>query len=287
MKIAIYSRTSNFPQMLDRLSTLIDILQQKKIEIYAYAPLLEHLPKYTAAQLTPFTSAADLLLPIHCMMTIGGDGTFLDAANMLAHTSTPLVGVSAGRLGFLATIPMKQVQQAVDMLIAGEFKQQARSMLQVEGCTSKPLFALNEVGVQKKGAAIAQINVHINGEFLNAYWADGLIVATPTGSTAYSLSAGGPVVAPDAACFTISPIAPHNLSVRPIVIPDSCVIDLEMITRSQSIVVGVDSASYNLPVGTRLRVNKALITTSFIVFDNTSFYRTLRDKLMWGADARQ
>jgi NAD+ kinase len=225
---------------------------------------------------------------VRCVMSVGGDGTFLAAASLMFGTTIPVVGVSTGRLGFLPTISVdvNNVCGSLDNILLGNFDVEYRSMLQVEGCLGKQNHALNEVWFQKRGASIAEINVYINGEFLNNYWADGLIVATPTGSTAYSLSAGGPIVAPDAPCLIVSPIAPHSLNVRPIVVPDSAHIELEMLTRSGGVIIGIDSQSYEMPTGAKLKVQKSATKIGFIKFKHSSFYRTLREKLLWGVDRR-
>jgi len=289
MKIAIYSRNGT-PQHEDCVLQLVERwLSRSGVEVLLYEPFYRSLSQKRQQSLGSvglFAGGSSLPRGVACLMSVGGDGTFLDAVSIVADTDVPLVGVSAGRLGFMASITIDKSEEAVDDIFAGKFTVEHRSMLCVEGCPDGPHYALNEVCLQKRGAAIAEINVHINGEFLNIYWADGLIVATPTGSTAYSLSAGGPLVSPDASCMIISPIAPHNLSVRPIVIPDTAELELEMMTRSGSVIVGVDSRSYELLAGAKLKVQKAVTRVGFIKLDNSSFYRTLRSKLMWGLDAR-
>ena len=274
----------------DCVLQLVKRLQSRSgVEALLYEPFYRSLSVERQKRLGKvelFAGALSLPCGAVCLMSVGGDGTLLDAAAMVADTDIPLVGVSAGRLGFLSCITIDKSEEAIDDILAKKFTVEHRSMLRVDGCPDGPHYALNEVCLQKRGAAIAEINVHINGEFLNNYWADGIIVATPTGSTAYSLSAGGPLVSPDASCMIISPIAPHNLSVRPIVIPDTAELDLEMMTRSGSVIVGVDSKSYELPAGVKLKVQKAVTRVGFIKLGNSSFYRTLRSKLMWGLDAR-
>ncbi len=289
MKIAVYSRQGTPRQEECVLQLVEHLIRKEDVEALLYEPFYRTLSPDRQKQVSGvelFLGASSLPQDIVCLMSVGGDGTFLDAASMVADAEIPLVGVSAGRLGFLASITIDKSEEAIDDIFAGKFTVEYRNLLRVEGCPGGPLYALNEVCLQKRGAAIAEINVHINGEFLNNYWADGLIVATPTGSTAYSLSAGGPIVSPDASCMIISPIAPHNLSVRPIVIPDTAELDLEMITRSGSVIVGVDSKSYELPAGAKLKVQKAANRVGFIKLGSNSFYRTLRGKLMWGLDAR-
>jgi NAD+ kinase len=219
-------------------------------------------------------------------MSVGGDGTFLDAASLVINNSIPIVGVSTGRLGFLAGVTTDELDNALSCILSGNFTLDERNLIRVDGVPNGTHYALNDVCIQKRGAAIAEINAFIDRDFLSTYWADGLIVATPTGSTAYSLSAGGPIVTPNSSCFTISPIAPHNLSVRPIVIPDSSLIELEMITRSGSVIVSIDSKSYELPMSAKLKIQKAENSVNFIKLGHMNFYQTLRDKLLWGLDIR-
>jgi NAD+ kinase len=288
MKIAIYCRYKVAAQAESALQ-LMQHLRPKKVQVLLYERFFRGLPREQQEQLSDaqlFTEVRDLPQDVLCLVSIGGDGTFLEAASLVVGTNIPIVGVSAGRLGFLACITIEKAGEAIEDILARRFTVEHRAMLQVEGCSKAPQLALNEVCLQKRGAAIAEISVRINGCFLNNYWADGLIVATPTGSTAYSLSTGGPIVAPDADCLIVSPIAPHNLSVRPVVVPDSVTVELEMVTRSGSLIVGVDSQSYELPVGTTLKVKKAATKIGFIRFSDCNFYNTLRNKLLWGVDTR-
>ncbi len=285
MKIAVYSRLSTPRHKNCALQLVENLLRREGVEVLLHELFSRCLPQLPSGA-SFFADAASLPQGVTCLMSVGGDGTFLDAASMVAEANIPLVGVSAGRLGFLASIAIDKSGEAIDEILSGKFVVEYRNLLRVEGCPEGACYALNEVCLQKRGAAISEINVHINGEFLNTYWADGLIVATPTGSTAYSLSAGGPLVSPDASCMIISPIAPHNLSVRPIVIPDTAELSLEMITRSGSVIVGIDSKSYEMPAGVKLKVQKAANQVGFIKLSTNSFYRTLRSKLMWGLDAR-
>lgn len=290
MQIAIYSRNEVARQVVECVSRLVQRLHNMGVTALLYEPFFRSLQKEQQRQLSGvalFTEATGLSpAEVACLMSVGGDGTFLDAAALVFGTSIPVVGVNAGRMGFLPSISIDGTDEALERIVSGSFDVEQHTMLQVDGCTGKRQHVLNEVFLQKRGAAIAEINVHINGEFLNNYWADGLIVATPTGSTAYSMSAGGPIIAPDAPCLTISPIAPHSLSVRPIVVPDSASIALEMMTRSGEVIIGVDSKSYELPAGGKITVQKAAAKIGFIKFKHFSFYRTLREKLLWGVDVR-
>ncbi|MDR1342103.1 MAG: NAD(+)/NADH kinase [Prevotellaceae bacterium] len=289
MQIAIYSRNS-IARQAEGILRLARRLRDKGVTTLLYEPFFYSLSSNERQLLLPtvnlFADVKDLSPEVLCLMSIGGDGTFLNAASLVFGTDIPLVGVSTGRLGFLSSVSIDKVGEAMKCILAGDFDVERRTILQVEGCTDQRQYVLNEVCLQKRGAPIAEINVHINGEFLNNYWADGVIVATPTGSTAYSLSAGGPIVVPDARCLIVSPIAPHSLNMRPVIIPDSSLLELEMITRDGRIIVGVDNKSYELPTSTKLKVQKATTTVGFVKFKQINFYQTLRKKLLWGADAR-
>ncbi|MDR3297492.1 MAG: NAD(+)/NADH kinase [Prevotellaceae bacterium] len=288
MKIALYCR-SNAEQQVACALLLVQRLLERGVELALHESFVGSVAKCERQKLSRarlYASGNDLQPDTACLMSVGGDGTFLDAANMVAHTSIPVVGVSAGRLGFLSGIAVADFDKALDDICASRYTVEHRSLLHVEGCGEQSQLALNEVCLQKHGASLAEIDVRINGEFLNSYWADGLIVATPTGSTAYSLSAGGPIVAPDAPCLVVSPIAPHNLSVRPVVLPDSVFLQLNMQTRSGHFTVGLDSRSYDLPSGAELTIRKADVQIGIIHFQTSNFYKILRDKLHWGLDSR-
>jgi NAD+ kinase len=287
MKIAIYSRYGN-PKQEGGVIQIIEKIRQQA-EILVHEPFYRNLSPRFRLQLKAeelFNSAASLTSDVVCLVSVGGDGTLLDAASLVMNNSIPLVGISTGRLGFLAAIMIADVDRALELILSQNFEVEHRDLLQVEGCPGGAYFALNDVCIQKRGAAIAEIKTYINGDFLSTYWADGLIISTPTGSTAYSLSAGGPIVAPNASCLVLSPIAPHNLSVRSIVIPDTAMLELEMHTRTGSVIVGVDSKSFELPVSARLKVQKAKQKVGFVKLPHMSFYQTLREKLLWGLDSR-
>jgi NAD+ kinase len=289
MQIAIYSSHGVGQQVVECVSQLVQCLQSKGIAARLYEPFFRSLQRkqQQLSGVTLFTEAKDLSPEeVVCLMSVGGDGTFLDAASLALGTSIPVVGVNAGRMGFLPSISTDNACEMLGHIATGNFDVERHTVLQVDGCTGERQYVINEISLQRRGAAIAEINIHLNGEFLNNYWADGLIVATPTGSTAYSLSAGGPIVAPDAPCLIISPIAPHSLNVRPIVVPDSVCIELEMMTRSGQVIIGVDGKSHELPAGSKITVQKAAAKIGFIKFRHASFYRTLREKLMWGVDVR-
>jgi len=223
-------------------------------------------------------------------LSIGGDGTFLKTAAHIGTKNIPVLGVNIGRLGFLADVAAENMIPAVQSLLAGELIVEERTLLKVEtseGIPSKYPFALNEISILKQdSSSMLSIHTTLNGEPVHTYQADGLLVATPTGSTAYSMSVGGPIVVPQAGNFILSPVASHSLNVRPLIVPDSWVIDLEVKSRSKSYQLAMDGRTIVLNEETRLRISKADFSIKLLKQPNHSFFDNLRNKLMWGVDKR-
>jgi NAD+ kinase len=291
MKIVVFGK--QFGQgFYDKCSLLFKYLNQSGVEVVVFEPFSRflseeaHIESYTNKT---FSSYVDL--PICDMLfSVGGDGTFLDAITMVRNRDIPLVGINSGRLGFLADIGMGDLPKAIDEILEGRFGIRELNLLQLSASTScfgDLNFALNELAIHKRDSS-SMITVHafLNGEFLNSYWSDGLIVSTPTGSTAYSLSVGGPILLPSAKDFVITPIAPHNLTVRPLVVPNTSEISLKVEGRGGKFLASLDSRSCILDDAVELKVRKADFTVSVIERIGQSFYSTLRSKLMWGADKR-
>lgn len=228
--------------------------------------------------------------PVDVVMAFGGDGTVLGAIAMINEYQIPIMGINLGRLGFLSSIESKVVRLAVTEFAAGRYRYDQRSMIRLE--TNADIFtgsklALNDFTLHKRdNSSMIIIHTYINGELLNSFWADGLIIATPTGSTGYSLSCGGPIVFPDSGNLIITPVAPHNLSVRPIVVHDSSVISFEIEGRADSFLCTLDSRFEAVTAEHRLTVRKADVVTRFIQLHHYSFLRTLHDKMTWGKDSR-
>jgi len=237
-----------------------------------------------------FNSSADLEGDESVMLSIGGDGTFLEAITLVRDLPIPIAGINSGRLGFLADIAQEEISKAIDSIVHGLYTIDERALLQLS--TSTPLFgdfniALNEMTVHKRDdSSMITIHAYLDGEFLNSYWADGLIVSTPTGSTAYSLSVGGPLVVPGTSDFIVSPIAPHNLTVRPLVYPDDMTLTLKIEGRSKHLLVSLDSRSLVMESSLELIVSKASYKIKTLRLKDHQFYNTLRSKLMWGVDRR-
>lgn len=229
-------------------------------------------------------------LPIDLMLSIGGDGTFLNAVSHAIENQIPIAGINCGRLGFLADISSENLEEALTQFIEGDYELEKRTLLQVTepvGLFNGFEFALNELTVHKlDNSSMIKIETFIDGEFLANYWADGLIVSTPTGSTAYSLSVGGPIVKPDLEGLIITPIASHNLTVRPVVVPDDVEIELRIEGRGNHFLVSFDHRSEPLGFSNILKIRKAPVTVTVVKLKGQSFYSTLRNKLMWGADRR-
>jgi NAD+ kinase len=292
MKVAIYGQTVN-PDFFEELLRLFVILKDKKIDCIIYKPFYEYLhseccirPEFSGL----FDDDDDLPGDVSYMFSIGGDGTFLKSFLLARSVSVPLVGINTGRLGFLSEISRNEIEIALDDIFNGNFLIDERTVLELEIVSensSTKQYALNEIAVTKLDSS-SMINIHtyINDEFLNTYWADGLIVATPTGSTAYSLSVGGPILTPDSENFVISPIAPHNLTVRPVVVPDRHCITLKVESRGQHFLVSTDSKSEPVYMAQSLRISKASFKVKTIRLRNHHFFSTLRGKLMWGLDKR-
>lgn len=230
------------------------------------------------------------VFPIDVAISMGGDGTFLRTAARVNRQDIPILGINTGRLGFLADVGSKEVEEALDELYARHYKLEERALLRL-GTQKRSYagynYALNEIAVLKRDTS-SMITIHtlLNGAYLTSYQADGLVIATPTGSTAYSMSINGPIILPQCNNMVLSPVAPHSLNVRPLVVPDDYVITLDVESRNRTFLVSLDGRSEIFPSGIRLTVSKANYTTKVIKRCHHTFYQTLREKLMWGADAR-
>ncbi|MCH2199041.1 MAG: NAD kinase [Flavobacteriales bacterium] len=224
------------------------------------------------------------------MISIGGDGTLLDTLGVIRDKDIPVLGINTGRLGFLSNIPTDEIGQAIDALENQEYKIDERSLIKVDCPDLTDIdfpYALNEVTIHKKeDASMVTVDAYKDDKFINTYWADGLIVATPTGSTAYSLSCGGPIVMPGSENFILTPIAPHNLNVRPLVVPNDCKIRLRAEGRADEFLLTLDSHSYSLKAGAQVVLSTAAFRMKLIDMEDQHFFQTIRNKLLWGIDRR-
>jgi NAD+ kinase len=291
MKIAIYSRGLDLATP-NPLAVLLEALAPHDVEIHVFHQLLLHadLPADTTASLIPFKVSSDLDASIDCLISLGGDGTMLDAVTLVKDSGIPVLGINFGRLGFLASISPDALQSAVDAIVNRTFVVDKRALIHLdsnEGLFGDTPFALNEFAIHKRDISpMIKIHTYINGEFLNTYWADGLIVSTPTGSTGYSMSCNGPILFPDAASFVITPVAPHNLNVRPIVIPDTNVVSFEIEGRADQFICALDARKEIVDKTVQLAIRKEQFCVNLVRLNENSFLSTLRTKLTWGLDKR-
>ena len=291
MKIAIYSRGIENNQHQDVLS-LLDVLAVSGVELVIYQDFFNQFyPGINSkAKYSTFNSSDDLDENIDFLISLGGDGTLLDTVTLVKDSGIPVAGINYGRLGFLANIGKEDFHSAVEALLNRTYVLDKRTLIHLDA--DIPLFdavpyALNEFTLHKKDASpMIKIHTYLNGEFLNTYWADGLIVATPTGSTGYSLSCNGPVVFPDSGSFVITPVSPHNLNVRPIVVPDNNIISFEVEGRTDGFLCTLDSRREIVTKEIQLAVKKEEFCINLIRLNENNFLQTLRNKLSWGLDVR-
>jgi NAD+ kinase len=291
MQVGIYSRVFDESQKEDVLKLINDLIRHQ-IEPVLYRNFYDQISHFLPAgiPIQLFSSSDELNEQFECLISLGGDGTLLDTVTLVRDKKIPLLGINFGRLGFLASIGRGELDSAVASLVNHTYVKDERTLLHLE--SNLPLFgdtpyALNELAIQKLDtSSMIKIHTYLNGAFLNSYWADGLIVATPTGSTGYSLSCNGPVVFPDSGSFVITPVAPHNLNVRPIVVPDSNVISFEVEGRADSFLCTLDSRKEIVSKKVQLAVKKENFSISLIRLNEQSFLQTLRNKLSWGLDQR-
>jgi NAD+ kinase len=291
MKVAIYSRGLEQGQEM-YLVDLLRQLQLKNVSVLLYTSLTgtSWSPLLQEFSYEVFNSGNDLGPAVDCLISLGGDGTMLDCATLIRNKHIPLLGINFGRLGFLANIGKEEIKLAVDSLLAGNYIIDQRTLIHAEA--SIPIFAdspfaLNEFVIHKKDvASMIKVHTYLNGEFLNTYWCDGLIVSTPTGSTGYNLSCNGPILFPECGSFVITPIAPHHLNVRPIVVPDNNIISFEVEARSDEYLCSMDARREMVPKHVQVAVRKESFTIGLMRFNEYTFLETLRNKLTWGLDKR-
>jgi len=291
MRIAVFGRNIN-PVFHESLKRLFDILHLHHVDVTVYRPFGEYIRESLQLRIKELTefSAHNELKNVDYFFSIGGDGAFLEAISLVRDSNIPMVGINSGRLGFLADVAQKDLESALARFFEKKYHLQSRSLIRLEnnlGLFTEFPYALNEFTVHKQDTSqMITVHVEVGNDYLNSYWADGLIISTPTGSTAYSLSVGGPIITPTAANFIIAPIAPHNLAIRPVVIPDSEEIKLTVEGRGERYMASLDSRSDAFGSNVELKIRKADFTIKVLQFDNQSFYETLRNKLMWGLDKR-
>jgi NAD+ kinase len=290
MRIAILGKPIE-PTIAPHLQALFDDLGSRGAELIVgesfFASLQQHirLPSNVG-----ILHRGDSLFGTDFVLSIGGDGTLLDAVTYIGSLQIPILGINAGRLGFLATISPDRMVQAIDALFRGHFVLENRSLVHVDtdpDVFGNLNFGLNEFSILKRDTqSMIVVHTYIDGEYLNSYWADGLIVSTPTGSTGYSLSCGGPVMLPQTNNFIIAPVCPHNLNVRPLIVPDRSVISFEIEGRSNNFLLSLDSRSMPVDAGVQIAVRRETFDARLVKLNHVNFLSTLRSKLNWGLDRR-
>jgi len=291
MKIALFGKRLKDENILF-FQTLLDKLKSYNADVFIFEDFYLRIKEIININLPvqTFKTNSDLAGKIDFLFSFGGDGTLLDTITLVRDSGIPVMGINVGRLGFLASIKKTHITQAIDDLFAGNYSLDKRTLLRIEtnnSCFGDVNFALNEMTIHKKDPfSMLTVDVYVNGVFLNSYWGDGLIVATPTGSTAYSLSTGGPILSPDSNNFIINPIATHNLTVRPIVIPDSSEIKIKIKEKDKSFFISLDSRSETIDSQIEITVRKETFHIFLVKMKGESFFQTIRDKLLWGLDIR-
>ena len=291
MKIAIYSQhTGKYTNSI--LSELFGFSDKYNIKFYLEKEFANILNRGSNIKLdyTIFSSYKDLDKSFNLMITIGGDGTLLRSISFVRNLEIPIIGINTGRLGFLATLNQDLLKPKLEKIIKGEFKVENRTLLEViidDKKSNDFPYALNEITVGRKNTtSMIKIRTNLDGEFLNSYWADGLIISTPTGSTGYSLSCGGPIMSPQSQTLALTPIAPHNLNARPIIIPDNTEIELSVSGREDFHLLSLDSRIISVKNENSITVRKADFKIMIAHLFEDNFYKTLRNKLLWGEDKR-
>jgi NAD+ kinase len=292
MTIAIYARSTK-DNHAAYIEQMYHYLKSEGVEIVIYEPYYNYLKSHHqfSLELKTYASSEDLIAMAFYLICLGGDGTMLETVTLVRKSGIPILGVNTGRLGFLSQVNKDDLDKALKLLLHEKFTLDKRELIEIDGCNGcfkDENYALNEFTIHKKdSSSMINIDTYVDGVFLNTYFADGLIVSTPTGSTAYSLSCGGPIMMPDSDNFVITPIAPHNLTVRPILIPNNREIRFNVTGRYHDFNVSLDSRGSQIPTGSEMRIKKADFRINLINLEGQNFFTTLRNKMMWGIDRRQ
>lgn len=291
MEIFLFSR----PQMAhtdDELHMLFGLLDKHRFDYYVnsdFAELVESRIGKSIAENHRYESLEKSCKCDSMVLCYGGDGTFLDGVRLLGGLSIPILGINSGRLGFLANVPKDSMDRAFEDIAKGAFTVEPRSMLYIDGDFPEQVeysCAFNEFTIQRAGASMISVEAYIDNEMIATYWGDGVLLSTPTGSTAYSLSVGGPIVAPQCDCFILSPIAPHNLTMRPVVLPNTAHVTFKVNARDEQVFATIDNLNFRVSNNSTFRLSKSKKSIFLVKLQNISFYDTLRNKMMWGFDRR-
>jgi len=291
MKIALYGKSFK-KESVTYLQFLISTLEKAEVNIFIYKSFYKVLKEDLSftSEFSFFSGYADLVDNVDYLFSIGGDGTLLDTITLVRDSGIPVLGINLGRLGFLSSVQKNDILYAVEQVMQKRYSIEERSLITIDYDNNdfgEVNYALNEISIHKSEAhSMLSVKVSVNDKYLNTYWADGLIIATPTGSTAYSLSNGGPVLTPDAKNFIITPIATHNLTVRSIVIPDRSIVTVRVEGRNTNFNLGLDSRYILKENTTEFKVRKSKIKLNLMQLENECFFATIRKKLNWGLDNR-
>ena len=290
MNIAIYSAFLS-PTSVNYIKTVVEYLNRNNHQFILIDSLKKYLDK-EGKQYSYFKDDQVLDKKINFLFSIGGDGTLLRSISVIRNTKIPILGINAGRLGFLTSIKKDTLEEGLDLFFEGKYTNIERSLLEVS--TKNPInalqdfkYALNEVSINRKNTtSLLSIDAKLDDQFLTTYWADGLIIATPTGSTGYSLSSGGPIVSPSSECLVVNPIAPHNINMRPLIVPDQTIFEISVKGRGKNYLLSLDSRILTIENGNDVFIKKAKFKVITLQLEGTFFFNTLREKLFWGHDSR-
>lgn len=292
MKVGIFGQSNN-ENTIKYVKELVELCKQYNVSIVFEENFSKSFyPEAKDKNVETFSEYKDLNKDLDFFFSVGGDGTFLRSITFIRDLEIPVIGINTGRLGFLANIQKESIRTAFEQIVQGQFIVQKRSLLQVStegGITDfgNLNFALNEITITRKNtASMIKVDTILDKEFLTSYWSDGLIISTPTGSTGYSLSCGGPIISPTSKNIVLTPIAPHSLAVRPLVIPDQTEIDLEIDSRADEVLLTLDSRMYTLNNKSKVFIKKCNFYIKTLQLDDQTFIKTLREKLLWGEDKR-
>lgn len=292
MKVGIFGQSNN-ENTIKYVKELVELCKQYNVSIVFEENFSQSFhPEAKDKNVETFSEYKDLNKDLDFFFSVGGDGTFLRSITFIRDLEIPVIGINTGRLGFLANIQKESIRTAFEQIVQGQFIVQKRSLLQVStegGITDfgNLNFALNEITITRKNtASMIKVDTILDKEFLTSYWSDGLIISTPTGSTGYSLSCGGPIISPTSKNIVLTPIAPHSLAVRPLVIPDQTEIDLEIDSRADEVLLTLDSRMYTLNNKSKVFIKKCNFYIKTLQVDDQTFIKTLREKLLWGEDKR-
>ena len=290
MNIAIYSAFLS-PTSINYIKTVVEYLNRNNHQFILIDSLKKYLDK-EGKQYSYFKDDQVLDKKINFLFSIGGDGTLLRSISVIRNTKIPILGINAGRLGFLTSIKKDTLEEGLDLFFEGKYTNIERSLLEVS--TKNPInalqdfkYALNEVSINRKNTtSLLSIDAKLDDQFLTTYWSDGLIIATPTGSTGYSLSSGGPIVSPSSECLVVNPIAPHNINMRPLIVPDQTIFEISVKGRGKNYLLSLDSRILTIENGNDVFIKKAKFKVITVQLEGTFFFNTLREKLFWGHDSR-